>query len=206
MSYLSLAHLGPHQPTLVSALLASVGRDARTQLSQLALVLVGTVLLAASARLVVVLPFSPVPITGQTFAVLVIGMAFGARLGAATVIAYLAQGAMGLPVFAAGNAGIAYLMGPTGGFLFGFIIAAWLTGKLATQGFDRSPLTTAIAMLAGNLAIYIPGLLWLGLLLGWPLGKTLAIGMTPYLSGDLAKLVLAAAIMPAAWWLLGRRV
>ena len=138
----------------------------------------------------------------QTFAVLVIGITYGSRLGAATVVLYLAEGAAGLPVFAGGG-GIAYLAGPTAGYLFDFVIAAALVGRLAEYGWDRKVSTTAIAMLLGNLAIYMPGLLWLGTVVGY--GKVFAVGMLPFLPGDAFKLALAAAILPAVWRLVGQK-
>ncbi len=127
-------------------------------LYDLALVLGGSLLVTASARLEVRLPFSPVPITGQTFAVLLLGAALGARRAAATLLAYLAEGAAGAPVFTGGAVGIAHLLGPTGGHLAGFVAAAYLTGTLAARGWDRRPATTLAAMLAGNALIYPFGL------------------------------------------------
>ena len=165
-------------------------------LRTLLLAFAGSALLTLSAKIQV--PFWPVPMTMQTFAVLVIGMTYGLRLGAATVVLYLAEGAAGLPVFAGGG-GIAYLAGPTAGYLFGFVIAAALVGRLAELGWDRRVSTTAAAMLLGNLAIYVPGLLWLGTIVGY--GKVFAVGMVPFLPGDALKLALAAAILPAVWHL-----
>lgn len=158
------------------------------------LALLGTALLTLSAK-VQVWP-GPVPVTMQTFVILTIGMAYGWRLGGATLLLYLAEGAVGLPVFSAGG-GIAYFAGPTGGYLVGFVLAAALTGWLAERGMDRRPATTALAMLAGNVAIYVPGVLWLTTLIGFE--KAVQFGLTPFLMSDLVKLVLAAAIMPLAW-------
>src|SRR5689334_20832837 len=120
----------------------------------LGLTLVGSALIALSARVAIPLPFSPVPVTGQTFAVLLVGAALGRRRGAAAVIAYLAEGAAGLPVFAGPNAGPAVLLGPTGGYLFGFIPGAWLCGLLAERGWDRRVGTTILSMILGNVAIF----------------------------------------------------
>jgi len=164
----------------------------------------GSLLLWASAKVQV--PFYPVPMTMQTLVVLAIGMAYGWRLGAATVILYLAEGAMGLPVFSGTpekGIGVAYMLGGTGGYLIGFVLAAAATGWLAERGWDRNVATTALAMLVGNAVIYAPGLLWLGTLFGWD-KPILAWGMTPFLMGDLVKLVLAAALMPIVWKGLGR--
>ena len=139
-------------------------------------------------------PFYPVPMTMQTFVVLTIGLAFGWRLGAATVLLYLAEGAAGLPVFAGTpekGVGFAYMLGGTGGYLVGFVLAAALCGFLAEKGWDRHPLRTASAMLLGNILIYIPGLLWLGVLFGWD-KPILEWGLYPFLLGDATKLAIAA--------------
>ena len=169
------------------------------------LAVAGTALLALSAKVQV--PFWPVPMTMQTFAVLAIGMAYGWRLGGATLLLYMAEGAAGLPVFAGTpekGIGIAYMMGGTGGYLLGFVMAAALCGWLAEHGWDRRLSTTAAAMLIGNLVIYVPGLLWLGTLFGWD-KPILEWGLTPFLLGDLTKLALAAIVLPAVWKLVGRR-
>ena len=169
------------------------------------LVVLGSALLALSSKFTV--PFYPVPMTLQTFVVLVLGMAMGWRMAAATVLLYLAEGAAGLPVFAGSPAkgiGMAYMMGSTGGYLIGFLLAAPLCGWLAEKGWDRNPLTTAGAMLLGNAVIYIPGLLWLGALVGWD-KPILEWGFTPFLLGDLTKLALAAAILPLCWKIIGKR-
>ncbi len=163
------------------------------------LALAGTALLTLSAKISV--PMYPVPMTMQTFAVLAIGMAYGWRLGAATVLLYLAEGAVGLPVFAGTpekGIGLAYMLGGTGGYLVGFVLAAGLAGWLAERGWDRDPATTALAMLLGNIVIYVPGLIWLGSLFGWD-KPILAWGLTPFLLGDAIKLALATAALPLAW-------
>ena len=169
-----------------------------------ALAVVGTALLWVSAKIQV--PFWPVPMTMQTFVVLMLGMAYGWRLGAATVLLYLIQGAVGLPVFAGTpekGIGIAYMMGGTGGYLIGFVLAAVVCGYLAERGWDRRVWTTALAMLIGNIVIYVPGLLWLGTLFGWD-KPILEWGLTPFVLGDFVKLCLAAAVLPLAWKLIGR--
>ena len=124
----------------------------------IALIFAGSFLIALSAKVQILLPFSPVPITGQTFAVLMIGALLGARRGSLAVLAYLIQGAAGMPVFAFGG-GFAILLGPTGGYLIGFIPAAYVTGRLAEKGWDRRIGTTALAMILGNVMIYTCGLI-----------------------------------------------
>ena len=189
-------------PTITSVLWPANGQVKAVRLAVLAVL--GTLLLTLSAKLHV--PFYPVPMTFQTLVVLGLGMAYGWRLGAATVALYLLQGALGLPVFSGTpekGIGIAYLLGPTGGYLFGFFLAAGVCGWLAERGWDRSVITTALAMLIGNVIIYVPGLLWLGGLFGWD-KPILEWGLTPFIMGDAMKLALAAARMPLAWTLLRR--
>ncbi|NQV46341.1 MAG: biotin transporter BioY [Rhodospirillaceae bacterium] len=198
--------IDPRSHTLVAALWPTIVEQSAMQKAMRATVLaiVGSLLIWAAAKIQV--PFYPVPMTMQTFVVLSIGMAYGWRLGAATVLLYLAEGAMGLPVFVGTpekGIGFAYMMGSTGGYLVGFAIAAAATGWLAERGWDRNILTTALAMLVGNVLIYGPGLLWLGILFGWD-KPIIEWGLTPFVLGDLTKLVLAAALLPAAWKLLGR--
>ncbi|MBX3579503.1 MAG: biotin transporter BioY [Rhizobiaceae bacterium] len=162
----------------------------------LALVLAGTALLTLSAKVSV--PFFPVPMTFQSLVVLLIGAAFGPRLAAATLVAYLAEGAIGLPVFAGTpekGIGLAYMAGPTGGFLVGFLLAAVLVGWLTRLGAARSFSTSALAVLAGTVAIYLPGLLWLGAVVGWD-KPVLEWGLYPFLYGDALKLVIASLALP----------
>jgi biotin transport system substrate-specific component len=144
--------------------------------------------------------------TMQTFVVLTLAMAYGWRLGGATLLLYMAEGAVGLPVFAGTpekGIGLAYMLGGTGGYLIGFVLAAALCGWLAERGWDRNVAKTALAMLAGNVIIYVPGLIWLGGLYGWD-KPILEWGLTPFVLGDLTKLALAAAVLPLAWKWLGR--
>ena len=166
-------------------------------------VITGSLLLTLSAKASI--PFFPVPMTLQSLVVLALGMVLGPRLGAAAVIAYLAQGAMGLPVFAGTpekGIGLAYMLGATGGYLVGFVLAAFTTGYLAERKqWDRSVLTTIAAMVVGNAVIYACGLIWLGSVVGWD-KPILAWGMTPFLLGDLAKVLIAAALLPSIWKLL----
>jgi len=165
----------------------------------LILTIVGSLALWVSAKISI--PFWPVPLTMQTLVVLVIGMAFGARLGAATVLLYLAEGAVGLPVFSGTpekGLGLAYMMSTTGGYLVGFVLAAGAVGFSAERGWDRSPLKTALAMVLGNVLIYVTGLLWLGTIVGWD-KPVLAWGLTPFLAGDAIKIAAAAVLMPLVW-------
>jgi biotin transport system substrate-specific component len=158
---------------------------------QTALVLAGSAVLAISAHIQV--PFWPVPMTMQTFAVLMIGAAFGARLGIATILAYLVEGAVGLPVFATG-AGLAYMAGPTAGYLAGFLLAAMIVGSWADRSQSRSVLTMLIAFLAGELAILALGTGWLAFLIGPE--KALSVGLLPFLPGEAAKAALACVTLP----------
>jgi len=170
--------------------------------TNIALIVAGSVLTALAARIAIPLPFSPVPITGQTFAVLLVGAALGSRRGAASMALYVAEGLAGLPVFAGGTAGPSVLLGPTGGYLIGFIAAAFVTGWFAERGWDRRPLTTALAMVLGNVVIYLFGVSWLSVFVG--VAKAPLLGMIPFLPGDLLKIVLATIALPGAWRILRR--
>ncbi len=190
------------KPSLVTTLL---GGGKQTLIHNILLILAGSIFIALSAQISIPLVFTPVPVTGQTFAILMVGMALGSRRGALAVIMYLIEGAAGLPVFAGGSGGILLLVGPTAGYLFGFIPAAFIMGFLAEHGWDRNPLTTSLAMLAGNAVIYIPGLIVLSMVLGTNLATTLKFGFLPFYTGDLIKLALAATMMPLAWKFLGKK-
>ncbi len=134
-------------------------------------------------------------------------MAYGWRLGAVTLLLYLGEGALGFPVFAGTpekGIGLAYMLGGTGGYLVGFVLAAVACGWLAERGWDRGPVSTALAMLVGNALIYVPGILWLGALFGWD-KPILEWGLVPFIFGDVAKLALAAAVLPLAWRIFDRR-
>lgn len=175
----------------------------RTALAYDAVLILGASLLVAVYAQIAI-PFQPVPITGQTFAVLLIGALLGSRRGALALTAYLIEGLAGLPVFAQGLAGPGVLAGPTGGYLIGFIAAAAGIGWLAERGWDRRIVTTAMAMLIGNVAIYLFGLPWLAARVGgWE--NALTFGLYPFLIGDLLKLALAAILLPAGWKLVGER-
>ncbi len=159
---------------------------------QIVMVLAGSVLLALSAR--VEIPFWPVPLTMQTFVVLALGMVYGPVLGAATVLTYLGQGLMGLPVFAAGG-GPAYLAGPTGGYLLGMVPAAWIAGQLALRGWVQNPVTAIAAAALGNLAVYALGISWLAVVIG-SVEQAVVAGLLPFLPGAALKVTAAGLI---AW-------
>jgi biotin transport system substrate-specific component len=174
---------------------AGVGRE-------VALILGGSLLIALSAQLQFILPFSPVPITGQTFTVLLLGALYGSKRGPATVMTYLTLGIMGLPVFAGGAFGVARLVGPTAGYLVGFLAAAFVVGLLSERGWDRKPWTTAASMIIGNCIIYMIGVLWLSRFVGWQ--AVLSTGFLPFLAGDALKIALSTILLPAGWKLIGR--
>jgi len=165
---------------------------------------IGVALLWISSKIQI--PLWPVPVTMQTFVVLTLGCAYGTRLGLATVLAYLAAGAVGLPMFAGGwteGGGLVHLYGPTGGYLVGFAVAAAICGRLAERGWDRSVSRAALAMLIGNLVIYALGVAWLAAQIG--IEPALRHGLMPFLVGDALKIALGAATLPLAWKLIGRR-
>ena len=169
----------------------------------LILVLGGSILIALSAQIALPIPFSPVPVTGQTFAVLLVGALLGRWRGAAAVMAYLTEGALGLPVFAGGAAGIARLVGPTAGYLVGFAGGAWLVGYLAESGWTRRAASAAVSMALGSAVILTCGALWLALFVG--IGDAFRVGLLPFLVGDALKIAVAAAVLPPAARYIGRR-
>lgn len=144
----------------------------------------------------------PVPLSAQTFAVVLSGALLGSKRGALSQVTYIGMGAVGAPVFAGWHGGIAHLMGPTGGYLAGFVAAAFVVGLLAERGWDRRVLTTAAAMFAGNVVIYVFGLAWLAYFM--PKGTVLSAGLYPFIPGDIIKTVLAAVALPSGWALLRR--
>ncbi len=168
----------------------------RSWLFDAALVGVFSAFVALTAQ--VEIPLRPVPITLQTLGVLFTGAVLGSRRGAVALLLYLAEGAVGLPVFAGGASGVAYMLGPTGGYLVGFVPAAAVVGWLAEHGWDRRPLWTALAMVIGNLVIYALGVTWLAVLLG-DLRTALVQGALIFIIGDLIKLVIATITLPGGW-------
>ncbi|HEX8709752.1 MAG TPA: biotin transporter BioY [Pyrinomonadaceae bacterium] len=167
-----------------------------------ALVVAFSLLTALAAQVVIPLPWTPVPVTGQTFAVLLTGALLGSRLGALAMVAYLLEGASGLPFFYAGHGGLQHLLGPTAGYLLAYPAAAFLVGTLAERGWDRRFVTAAAAMLAGSLLILLGGWAWLTGFVG-TLGAWRA-GVLPFLAGDVVKIVAAAAVLPSGWAILRR--
>ena len=171
---------------------------ARRRTSELMLAAAGVVALTLSAK--VQIPWWPIPMTMQTYVVLVIGMAYGTRLGVSTILAYLAAGALGLPVFAgtpAQGVGLAYMTGPTGGYLLGFAIAGWLCGTLAKRGWDRSLVMSLAAMSLGHVLILAIGVAWLGGLVGF--NSAVRLGFTPFIAATIAKTLLATVTLPVTW-------
>lgn len=208
----------PQPTTLAGALWPdSTSPTVIRALRALILIILGSLFVAITAQVQV--PLWPVPVSGQTFGALVVGLVLGWRLGGASLLLYIAEGTAGLPVFAKFAAGPAVMAGPTGGYIVGFVFAAAIVGYFAQRGWDRNVWRTAFAMLLGNIAIYIPGLIWLGLFYAGPgaqyiantgattvTGATIAAGLTPFLLGDALKLALAAALLPVAWRLLSGRI
>lgn len=165
------------------------------------LVITGSLLMGLLAQVRLPLPFSPVPITGQTFGVLLLGALLGKTRGTMAVVAYLSEGMAGLPVFAGATAGPAVLLGPTGGYILGFLPAAYVVGALAQAGWDRRTGTTFLMMCIGTGLIYLTGLL--GLARFVPSHLLLETGLLPFLPGGLIKIGLATLFLPAGWTLLG---
>ena len=173
-------------------------------LADVLLVAGGAGFVALAAQVSIDLPFTPVPITGQTFAVVLVGAGLGAVLGLASLGLYLFVGALGAPVYADGKHGWDVLTGPTGGYIVGFVLAAGLTGYLAQRRWDRRFSSAVAAMLTGNVVIYLVGLPWLAEQIDAGLEGTLEAGLYPFVVGDLLKLYLAAALLPSAWKLVER--
>jgi biotin transport system substrate-specific component len=173
-----------------------------TILREVLLLVAGSIFLALTARISVPLPFTPVPVTGQTLGVLLIGALYGPRRGALAVLAYLAEGVAGVPVFAGGLSGLMVLLGPTGGYLVGFVPAAAIAGWLASSG---RPLGLRIAgMVLATAVVYVVGVPWLAVVAGISLGAAVALGLVPFLAGDALKAVLAASVTPAGARVLAR--
>jgi biotin transport system substrate-specific component len=215
MTSVTLRPLAPAGPTIAdrlipAAMAARLGSTAR----DLILVGAGALLIALSATVTIRLPDNPVPITGQTFGVLLTAGALGGRRGIAATALYVLVGVIGLPAFAEGKGGVGVIaavnegrlvLGATGGYLVGFVLASALVGRLAERRWDRGMPGALAAMLVGNAVIYLVGLPWLAAATGFSAGETMVKGLLPFVLGDALKIVLAGAALPAAWWLVGRR-
>jgi len=182
-----------------------VGERLNARVRDVVLVIAGALFIYLTARVSIPVPGSPVPITGQTFGVLLVGGALGFRRGLIGVALYVLLGVVGLPFFAEGKGGLTVIWGATGGYLIGFMVAGAVVGRLAELGWDRRIGGALGAMLVGSLIIYAIGVPWLKIVTGLSVEDTIAKGLTPFLLGDTIKLVLAAALFPAAWWVVGRR-
>ena len=165
------------------------------------LALAGSVLITICTQ--ISLPLFPVPMTLQTFAVFLIGLTYGWRLGGITVSLYLLEGAIGLPVFSGGKGGMIVFMGPTAGYLVGFLLAATACGWFAERGFDRSYFRLFLSLIVGNILIYTLGLFWLGTLIGWD-KPVLEYGLYPFIGGDLLKIAMAVLLLPTVWKIVNR--
>ncbi len=163
----------------------------------LLLVVFGSAMIALSARLSMPLAITPVPITGQTLAILLVGALYGSKRGPATVLLYLAEGVAGLPVFAGGLSGAPHLLGLTGGYLVGFVPAAFIIGALSERGWDRRWAMTALAMTLGTIALFVPGLIRLAFLVGPH--NVLTAGLWPFLPGAVIQIAFATALLPQGW-------
>lgn len=170
---------------------------------QVGLVIGFSLLTALAAQ--VVIPIGPVPITGQTFAVLLTGALLGSRLGAMAMIAYLIEGASGLPFFAGGHFGLVHLMGPTGGYLVAFPAAAFIAGAFAEHGWDRRFFSAAAAMAIGSIVIIVCGSVWFSLLTHTSIFNAIRVTVAPFILGDIVKILLAAAVLPSGWKLLNKQ-
>jgi biotin transporter BioY len=184
--------------TLIGVALAPLDRT-----RSVSLVFIFSLLMALAAQIVI--PVGPVPITAQTFVVLLCGALLGSRLGAAAMIVYLAEGAFGLPFFSAGRGGFAHLFGPTGGYLVAFPAAAFITGAFAEHGWDRRFHTAVAAMAIGSLIIMLSGWAWFSLVTNTSPLIAFKVSVLPFIPGDIIKVLLAAAALPLGWKLFNRR-
>ena len=191
--------MNPNAATLRLAVLPRTGLVA-----DLALIVGGAVLVALAAQIRISTGLSPVPITGQTFAVLLVGASLGSVRALASLGLYVAAGLLGAPVYTGQNSGWEYFVGATGGYLIGFVLAAAIAGLLAERRWDRRFSSAVAAMLTGNVVIYLVGLPWLASVANLSFKETLEQGLALFLPGDLLKLYLAAAILPGAWRLVER--
>jgi biotin transporter BioY len=195
---MSTAYQQPQADTLIGAALAPLDWT-----RSVSLVVAFSLLTALAAQIVI--PIGPVPITAQTFAVLLTGALLGSRLGSLAMIAYLIEGASGLPFFYGGHGGIGHLFGPTGGYLVAFPAGAYITGAFAENGWDKRFLTAVIAMAVGSLVILLAGWAWFMVLLHTPPLGAFKVSVYPHIVGDIIKILLAAAVLPTGWAVLKRK-
>ena len=181
----------------------SLAEHLNSRLRHIVLIVAGALVIFLTAQIYV--SREPVPWTGQTFGVLVVGGALGARRGFAAVALYVLLGLVGLPFFAEGRGGSGVILGPSGGYIIGFLLAGTVVGRLAELGWDRRFGGAIAMMLIGSGLIYVVGLPWLSYVLHLTPSQTIAEGLTPFIVWDAAKLAVAAGIFPVAWWLVGRR-
>ena len=186
--------------TFAPTLYARTFPHANTRLRDLLLIFIGVFFVAALAQMKILLPFTPIPLTGQTFAVLLVGATLGSKRGVLSMSLYIALGALGLPIFAGGASGLAYLSGATLGYLVGFVVAAYIVGRFAEKGLERNLRTSIIPFAVGTLVIYLFGAGWLSVLFG--IENAFQLGVLPFLIGDMIKLILAALALPTVWRLL----
>jgi biotin transport system substrate-specific component len=175
------------------------------RLRHVALIVLGALLIGLTAQVSIPVPGSPIPVTGQTFGVLLVAGALGMRRGVASISLYILIGLIGIPFFAEGKGGIQVILGASGGYIVGFAVAGAVVGRLAELGWDRRLVGALAAMAIGNVVIYLIGVPWLMAVTGFTLAEAIQKGVVPFLVGDAIKLILAAAAFPAAWWLVGRR-
>ncbi len=195
---MSTSYANPQSDTLIGAALAPLDWT-----RSVSLVFAFSLLVALSAQIVI--PVGPVPITAQTFAVLLTGALLGSRLGAMAIIVYLMEGAAGLPFFYGGSSGLLHLLGPTGGYLIAFPAAAFITGAFAEHGWDKRFPTAVAAMAIGSVVIMLSGWAWFSLVTNTPLSVAFQITVLKFIPGDIIKIVLAAAVLPTGWKLLKRK-
>jgi biotin transport system substrate-specific component len=182
-----------------------VGERLNSRVRDVALVVAGALFIYLTARIVIPIPGTPIPVTGQTFGVLLVGGSLGLRRGFAAVSLYVLLGVIGLPFFAEGKGGLAVILGASGGYLIGFIAAGALVGRLAELGWDRKFVGALGAMVVGSVVLYAIALPWLKVVTGMTWQDTIDKGLMPFILGDATKIVLAAALFPVAWWVVGRR-
>ena len=185
--------------------LKSVFITRSTVASQISLILTGTVFLAVMAQIAFPIPGSPVPFTGQTLGVLLLGTAYGAGLGFSTIAFYLLMGMAGAPIFSSGTSGIERIVGPTGGYLVGMLISSVVLGALAGRKWDQRIKTVIPTMIIGNLVIFAIGLLWLNLYTGQSWLWTFEKGFTPFVFGEIIKIAIASTALPAVWKYVAKR-